>query len=47
MFQLINAVAVAAARDNEIVAELFADVGDVDVQQVGKCAVAFIEQMFV
>ena len=42
-----NAIAVAAAGGDEFRAELFADVGDVNVQQVGKRAFVFVEQMLV
>jgi hypothetical protein len=33
--RLFDAIAVAAAGDDEIGAELFANVGDVDIQEVG------------
>ena len=37
----------AAAGDDEFRAEFFADVGDVNVEQVGKRTFVFVEQMFV
>ncbi len=37
----------AAARDDEFRAEFFADVGNMNVEQVGKRTFVFVEQMFV
>ena len=42
-----DAIAVAAAGDDEFRAEFFADVGNVNVEQVGKRAFVFVEQMLV
>jgi hypothetical protein len=37
----------AAPGDNEFRAELFADVGDVNVEQIGKRTFIFVEEMLV
>jgi len=46
-FSSFDAVAVAAAGGDEFGAEFFADVGDVDVEEVGERAFVLIEQVFV
>jgi len=47
VFILFDAVAVAAPGDDEFRAQFFPDVGDVNVEQIGKRAFVFVEEMFV
>src|SRR5271154_589502 len=43
----LDAITLVAARGDEFRAELFADAENVDVHQVGKRVVAFVQQMLV
>ncbi len=43
----LPAIAVTAAGGDELRAELFADVGNLDVEQIGKGAFVFVEEMLV
>lgn len=42
-----DAIAVSASRDDELVAQFFADVGNVNVQQIRQRGVVLIEKMLV
>ena len=47
IFMSLNAIAVATPRGDEISAQLFADVGDMNVQQIGHRAFILIKEMLV
>ena len=47
IFMSLNAITMTAPRGDEISAQFFADIGDVNIQKVGHRAFVLIEQVLV